>query len=115
MSSAQSTVDFIIDQMSNAGEVSFKKMFGEYGIFCGGKMVALVCDDKLFVKPTVRGRTYVGDIVEASRYPGAKPCFLISGEKWEDGEWLSELIKITAEELPIPIGKKKASKKVIKK
>lgn len=111
MSSTQTTVDFIIDQMSNAGAVSFKKMFGEYGIYCGGKMVALICDDKLFVKPTIRGRTYVGDVVEASPYPGAKPCFLISGEKWEDGEWLSELIKITAEELPIPIKKEKGRQK----
>lgn len=111
MPSSQSTVDFIIYQISNAGEVSFKKMFGEYGIYCDGKMVASVCDDKLFVKPTIQGRAYIGDVVEASPYPGAKPSFLISGEKWEDGEWLSELIKITTEELPAPIKKKKTVKK----
>ena len=112
MSSSQSTVDFIIAQMPAGGEVSFKKMFGEYGIYCGGKMVASVCDDKLFIKPTIRGRTYIEDIVEASPYPGAKPCFLISDEKLEDHEWLGELIKITAEELPIPIKKKKTTRKI---
>jgi TfoX/Sxy family transcriptional regulator of competence genes len=115
MSSNQSIVDFIVAQMIGAGDVSFKKMFGEYGIYCGGKMVASVCDNKLFVKPTIRGRAYIGDVVEASPYPGARPSFLISGEKWEDGEWLSELIKITAEELPIPVKKKKTVKKVVKK
>jgi TfoX/Sxy family transcriptional regulator of competence genes len=78
---------------------------------CGGKMVASVCDDKLFVKPTLGGRAYVGEIAEASPYPGAKPSFLITGEKLEDREWLSELIKITAAELPIPIKKKKAIRK----
>ena len=112
MSSSQNTVDFIIAQMSGAGDVSFKKMFGEYGIYCGGKMVASVCDDKLFVKPSTRGRAYIGDVVEASPYPGAKPSFLIPVEKLGDHEWLSELIKITAEELPIPVKKKKLSRKL---
>jgi len=50
MASKQSTIDFILEQINAAGEVSAKKMFGEYGIFCNGKMVALVCDDQLFVK-----------------------------------------------------------------
>ena len=98
--------------MSGAGDVSFKKMFGEYGIYCGGKMVAAVCDDKLFVKPSIRGRAYIGNVVEASPYPSAKPSFLISVEKLEDHKWLSELIKITAEELPIPVKKKKPIRKI---
>ena len=110
MPSSQDTVDFIISQMMGAGDVSSKKMFGEYGIYCDEKMVASVCDDKLFVKPTVRGRAYIGEVVEASPYPGAKPSFLIAGEKWKDGQWLSGLIKITAGELPLPVKKKKTIK-----
>ena len=111
MSSNQSTVDFLIDQMMGAGEVSYKKMFGEYGIYCDGKMVASVCDDKLFVKPTSRGTAYVGNVVEASPYPGAKPAFVITGEKLTEDRWLSELIRITTEELPVPAKKKKTSSK----
>ena len=107
MSSSQNTVDFIISQMLGAGDVSYKKMFGEYGLYCEGKMVASVCDDKLFVKPTIRGRAYIGDVVEESPYPGAKPHFLISDEKIKNGQWLSELIRITAEELPVSVKKKK--------
>lgn len=111
MSSSQKTVDYIVGQMVAAGDVSFKKMFGEYGIFCGDKMVALVCDDKLFVKPTIRGRAYIGDVVEAPPYPGAKPSFLIPTKKLEDIEWLSGLIKITVEELPRSVKKKKVNRK----
>jgi len=107
MSSSQSTVDFIISQMLGAGDVSYKKMFGEYGLYCEGKMVASVCDDKLFVKPTMRGRAYIGDVMEESPYPGAKLHFLISSTKIKNGQWLSELIKITVEELPVPVKKKK--------
>jgi len=112
MSSKQSTVDFLVGQMLGAGEVSYKKMFGEYGLYCEGKLAALVCDDKLFVKPTIRGRAYMENVIEASPYPGAKPCFLIAAEKCKDGEWLSELIRITAGELPIPVKKKKSGGKI---
>jgi TfoX/Sxy family transcriptional regulator of competence genes len=112
MTSTQQTVDFIVAQISLAGDVTFKKMFGEYGIYCNGKMVASVCDDKLFVKPTAWGRAFIGDVVEASPYPGAKSSFLISGEKQKNAEWLSELIRITAEELPIPAKKKKTIRNI---
>src|SRR5690348_3686396 len=98
MSSDQSTVDFIVDQMSDAGDVSAKKMFGEYAVYHGLKLVALICDNKLFIKPTVNGRAYIGSVEEAPPYSGAKPYFWISGEHWEDREWLSELVRITSDE-----------------
>jgi TfoX/Sxy family transcriptional regulator of competence genes len=108
MGSQQSTVDFILDQMSAAGAVSAKKMFGEYGIYLDEKMVALVCDDVLFIKPTEGGRAHIGTPVEAPPYPGAKPCFQIDGDLCEDREWLSQLVRITAQESPLPKKKNKA-------
>ena len=77
-------------------------MFGEYGIYCDGKIVALICDDQLFVKPTTAGQKFIGDCVFSPPYPGAKPYLFISGEKWDEHEWLSELIRITAAQLPLP-------------
>ena len=103
MASDQSIVDFLADQMSEAGDITSRKMFGEYAIYCSGKVVALVCDNQLFVKPTQAGKTYFSDtdvtIVEAPPYPGAKMYFLIE-DKIEDREWISDLIRITAKELP---------------
>ena len=99
MASQQRTVDFIVEQM---GPVSAKRMFGEYGIFLGERMIALVCDDRLFIKPTPGGRAHVGEVAEAAPYPGAKPCLLIPDERWDDGDWLAELARITAAELPAP-------------
>jgi TfoX/Sxy family transcriptional regulator of competence genes len=109
MSSKQSTVDFIVDQMAAAGNVTAKKMFGEYGIYCDGKVVALVCDDKLFVKLTVEGKAFAGNLELAPAYAGAKPSLLVSADRWENSEWLSKLILITAKELPVP--KKKSVRK----
>ena len=110
MASKQNTVDLIVEQMAGAGTVTARKMFGEYGIYCNGKVVALVCDNKLFVKPTAAGKAFAGNLTEAPAYSGAKPSLLIAAEKWDEPDWLSHLIKITAAELPMP--KKKPSRGV---
>ena len=65
-------------------------------------MVALFCDDQLFIKPTLAGRAYIGEVAERAPYKGAKACFLIAGEKVEESDWLSELIRLTTAELPAP-------------
>jgi TfoX/Sxy family transcriptional regulator of competence genes len=81
-------------------------MFGEHGIYADDKMFGVICDNKLFVKPTKAGRTFIGNPVELPAYQGAKPSFLIE-EKIEDKDWLSELVRVTLEELPAPKAKKK--------
>ena len=114
MASDQTFIDFLVDQMGEAGSITYRKMFGEYAIYCGGKVVALVCDNQLYVKPTEGGKTYIENIVEAPPYPGAKLYFLIE-DKFEDREWISDLIRITAKELPSPKPKSKKIKKIEKK
>ena len=106
MSSEKSFVEYIADQMSNAGTIMYRKMFGEYAVYCDGKVVALVCDNQFFVKPTQNGRSFIGEAVEAPPYPGAKMYFLID-DKLDDREWIGNLIQITAEELPEPKPKTK--------
>ena len=101
MASDKSFVEFIADQMSDAGTIAYRQMFGEYALYCDGKVVALVCDDQLFVKPTAGGKAYIGAIVEAPPYPGAKLYYLIE-EAFEDRDWLSGLIRITAQEVAVP-------------
>ena len=107
MASKQSTVDFIVEQAAGAGAISAKKMFGEYALYCGGKLVALICDDQLFMKPTAGGRALIGEVVEAPPYPRAKPCFVIGADAWDDAEWLAELVAVTARELPVAKEKKR--------
>lgn len=98
-------VDFIVDQVSHIGEVVYKKMFGEYALYCNGKVVGLICKNKLFVKITEAGKEFAGDIDEASPYKGARPSFLIQ-EQVDDKEWISKLIEVTEKDLPKPKPKK---------
>jgi TfoX/Sxy family transcriptional regulator of competence genes len=106
MSSNQDFVDFVIGQLQSAGDITFKKMFGEYALYSGNKVFALICENKLFIKPTNAGKNYIQNVIEAAPYPGAKPSFLIE-ERIEDHEWLSTLVKLTVSELPEPKLKKK--------
>lgn len=102
MASSQNTVDYLLDQLSGAGQVSARKMFWEYCLYLAEKPVALICDDQLFLKPTNPGKGMMTDVTEGSPYPGAKPHLLISGDLWEDREWLCRLVRVTARELPLP-------------
>jgi TfoX/Sxy family transcriptional regulator of competence genes len=109
MASSEEFVKFIVEQIENAGTITYRKLFGEYAIYSDGKLVALVCDDQLFVKPTDGGRSFIGEVVEAPPYPGAKLSFLVE-DKFEDKEWISNLIRITVKELPVPKPKRKKDK-----
>lgn len=106
MASDQNFVNFVVEQIKNAGEITAKKMFGEYGIYADGKLFGLICDNKLFIKPTISGREFIGNVVEAPPYEGAKVSFLIE-DKIEDSEWISELVRISLNELPASKVKKK--------
>jgi TfoX/Sxy family transcriptional regulator of competence genes len=103
-------VEFVADQFEPDCEITYRRMFGEYGLYSGGTFFGVICDDQLFVKPTEGGRAHIGDVVEAPPYPGARLSLLI-GDRIEDSEWLSELVRITVRELPVPKPKKKRKKK----
>jgi TfoX/Sxy family transcriptional regulator of competence genes len=106
MASDEGFVTFVRDQMAGAGSIAARKMFGEFAIYCDDKVVALVCDNQLFVKPTVAGKKLLGDPSLAPPYPGAKPYFLMDVD---DPELLSALIAATARELPQAKSAKKTS------
>jgi len=91
-------VEFVVDQIDPDCAVTYRKMFGEYGLYSHGTFFGLICDDRLFIKPTEAGRTFIDDVAEAPAYPGARSSFLIE-DGVENGPWLSELVRITVREL----------------
>lgn len=84
-------VEFITDQVDSSCKLTHRMMFGGCTLYLDGKVVALVCDDQLYVKPTNAGRAFIGDVVEAPAYPGAKNSFLIE-DQLDDGDWLTKLL-----------------------
>lgn len=107
MATKQSTIDFLLDQLSQVRGVRARKMFGEYALYCQDKVVALVCDDELFVKITPEGKKLVGkNYEEGYAYKGAKASLHISFDLLEDKDFISNLILVTAKALPPPKPKK---------
>lgn len=105
MSSSQEFVQYVADQVSAAGRITYRKMFGEYGMYCNEKIFALICKDQFFVKITEAGKQLAHDLEEVPPYDGAKPYFLI--EDLDDREFLTDLVLETCRELPPPKPKKK--------
>lgn len=106
MTATHSFVDYVCHQAAGAGAVTARAMFGGHSLYCDGKLVALIGDSELFVKPTPGGRALAAGAGEAPPYPGAKPCLVIS-EQLKDAAWLAQLIAVTASELPAPKPKKR--------
>jgi len=100
-------IDFIRDLLGRGHRAEFRKMFGEYAMYLDGKVVALVCDNQVFLKPTDTGRALLGRVEEAPPYPGAKPYFSVS-DRMEERELFLELLEVTAAAMPRP--KPKAAK-----
>jgi TfoX/Sxy family transcriptional regulator of competence genes len=101
MSTKQDTVDFICEQSGLPGRVSARRMFGEFALYVDGKVIGLICDDTLYIKPTEPGRAILGSTVDRPPYPGARPHFCI-GAEIEDGELMRCLFLATADALPAP-------------
>lgn len=104
-------MDYLLDQLRQAGPVTCRKMFGEYCLYYDGSPVGLVCDDQLFLKPTGQGRALLQEVHEGAPFPGAKPHLLIDADSWEDAQTLCHLVRTTAFALPVrqpPQPKKRA-------
>ncbi len=99
MASEQKFLAYVCEQMRGAGAISSRKMFGEYAIYCDGTVVAFVCNNQLFVKPTAEGKALLGNPVERPPWSIAKPHFLID-EGLDDPDLLAQLVRVTVRTLP---------------
>jgi TfoX/Sxy family transcriptional regulator of competence genes len=100
MASDPGFVEYVVDQIGLGPELVCKRLFGEYGLWLDGRIVALVCDDQLLLKPTDAGRALLGGSPpEVAPYPEAKGWLLV--EDLDDGEALAALLRATGAALPV--------------
>lgn len=101
-------VQYIADQCGGAGEIITKKMFGDYGIYCDGKIFGLICDDRFYLKPTDAVRPMLKKEELRPPYDGAKDYFYIADV--DDRDYLSAIVRETCKALPEPKKKKNKDK-----
>lgn len=106
MSTRAETVAYIEDQL---GELPIRtgKMFGEYGLWWGDKVLGFICDDTLFIKPSGADPTLFARTELAPPYPGAKNYHRVPGDALDDRNWLRAVIEASNAALPEPRPKKK--------
>ena len=105
MACSSDFVQYIADQCGGAGEITVKKMFGDYGIYCNGKIFGLICDDSFYMKPTEEVRPLLRIVDMRPPYEGAKDYFYIADV--DDRDYLSLIVRETCIVLPEPKNKKK--------
>jgi TfoX/Sxy family transcriptional regulator of competence genes len=106
LSTRAETVAALLDGLSPAGTLTARAMFGEYALYLQGRVVALICDDRLFVKPTPGAVSALPGTPMASPYPGAKP-HLAADAALDDPEPVIRALRAVATELPAPKPKSK--------
>lgn len=102
-------VQYIADQTADAGEITTRKMMGDYCLYCNGVVVGLICDNNLYIKPTEAVRGLLHEVVMRPPYQGAKEYFLVADV--DDREYLAHIVKATLANLPAPKTKLKISKR----
>lgn len=105
MASDAQVVERYVAMLGGAGQVWARKMFGEYAVYCDGKVVGLVCDNTLFLKYTERAEPLCGPVVLAPPYEGARPHILVTPQM--QGPLLVELVRQTAQVVPAPQKRRK--------
>ena len=105
MASSIEFVEYIADQLVALGNIRYKRMFGEYGLYHDEKFFACICENQLFVKITDEGYRVLKNPETAPPYNGSRPYFLISDI--DNKELLQALTIATCDALPVPKPKKR--------
>ncbi len=100
MASSKSYLDFVLEQLSDLEEITYRAMMGEYIIYYRGKIVGGIYDDRLLVKPVKAAFSYIPQAVCELPYEGAKEMLLV--EDVDQKEFLTGLFRAMYEELPAP-------------
>lgn len=108
MSTDSDYIEYVHEQTGFGSRLTYKRMFGEYGLYLDGKVVAFACDNSLLLKPTEAGRALLPMVTLGKPYPEAKDYYVLD-EFLDDTELLQRILQATADVLPAP--KPKQAKK----
>jgi len=105
MATDKSFVDYVVELANLGSRLTYKKMFGEYGLYLDDKVIAFACDNSLFIKPSVASDKLVPDVPQRPPYPGAK-LYPVIDELLDEPELLRQLFLASAKVLPVGKAKK---------
>ena len=105
MPSSKEYLNFILEQLSDLNDITYKPMMGEFLIYYRGKLVGGIYDDRLLVKPVKAAISYMPQAEYSLPYEGAKEMLLV--DNIDDKEYLAGLFGAMFDDLPMPKAKKR--------
>ena len=105
MASKKEYLEYVLEQLSDLDDISYRAMMGEYIIYYRGKIVGGIYDDRFLIKPVKAAKPMMPDANMELPYEGAKEMLLV--EDVENKDFLCELLEAMYEELPAPRKKRK--------
>jgi len=105
MASSKEYLKFIIEQLSELEDITYRAMMGEFIIYYRGKIVGGIYNDRLLIKPVKSAVDYMPTTSYELPYKGAKEMLLV--DEVDNKEYLTGLFKAIYDELPTPKPKKK--------
>jgi TfoX/Sxy family transcriptional regulator of competence genes len=100
MPTRKETIEFILGKLRDRSCFSARAMFGEYALYADGKVVALVCDDLLYVKLLPASAALERMCEKGEPYPGAKPHYVVEEGQLSTMERLPTILRAVAESIP---------------
>ena len=100
MASSKGYLDFILEQLSELDDISYRAMMGEYIIYYRGKVVGGIYDDRFLVKPTKSAKAMMPDAEMDLPYEGAKEMILV--DDVDNKGFLRNLLEAMYSDLPAP-------------
>ena len=113
MASSKDYLQFVLEQLSELQEITYRAMMGEFIIYYRGKIVGGIYDDRLLVKPTKSAISYMPTVTYEIPYENAKEMLLV--EEVDNKDFLTGLFDVMYDELPTPKPKKKKAEADVKK
>ena len=104
MASSKAYLDFVLEQLSELEEITYRAMMGEYIIYYRKKIVGGIYDDRLLIKPVKSAVSLMSDVTYELPYEGAKEMLLV--DDVDSKEFLTSLFNAMYDELPEPKKKK---------
>ena len=104
MASSKEYLDFILEQLSELVEITYRAMMGEYIIYYRGKIVGGIYDDRFLIKPIKSAVTLMPNATYELPYEGAKEMLLVDDVDSKD--FLTKLFNAMYDELPTAKKKK---------
>ena len=105
MSSSKEYLNFVLEQLSELEDISYRAMMGEYIIYYKGRIVGGIYDDRLLVKPVKSAIDYMPDAKYELPYEGARVMLLV--DNVDNRKYLTNLFEVMLDELPVPKVRKK--------